>query len=167
MLFWKDVGNGILLDCPLPFKLQQSYRPLQCFIQELNPAVQEIWLGQPWECRPLVCHLVCEIRQLPVYPIVFRHAGLPVGGKHSVFHFIHHHVRSFMVAERAQRAANRKSTSKSRKYFQQFDSRWCKCSQHKQIKKHTANTHNTTKCIFFAARFFFWLCCEHLQACAL
>ncbi len=32
MLFWKDVGNGILLDRPLPFKLHQSYRPLPCFI---------------------------------------------------------------------------------------------------------------------------------------
>ncbi len=35
----KDVGNGILLDRPLPFKLHQSYRPLPCFI----PALQEIW----------------------------------------------------------------------------------------------------------------------------
>ncbi len=26
MLFWKDVGNGILLDRPLPFKLHQSYQ---------------------------------------------------------------------------------------------------------------------------------------------
>ncbi len=51
--------------------------------------------------------------------------------------------------------ANRKSTSKSRKHFHPFDSRWWKCSQHKQIKKHTANTHNTTKSILFAARFFF------------
>ncbi len=40
MLFWKDVGNGILLDRPLPFKLHQSYRP-PCFI----PALQEIWSG--------------------------------------------------------------------------------------------------------------------------
>ncbi len=59
--------------------------------------------------------------------------------------------------------ANRKSTSKSRKHFHQFDSRWCKCSQHKQIKKHTANAHSTTKYILFAARFLLWLCCEHLQ----
>ncbi len=29
--------------------------------------------------------------------------------------------------------ANRKSTSKSRKHFHHFDSRWCKCSQHNQI----------------------------------
>ncbi len=29
--------------------------------------------------------------------------------------------------------ANRKSTSKSRKHLHQFDSRWCKCSQHNQI----------------------------------
>ncbi len=28
--------------------------------------------------------LVCETRPLPVYPIVFRHPGLPVGEKHSV-----------------------------------------------------------------------------------
>ncbi len=59
--------------------------------------------------------------------------------------------------------ANRKSASKSRKLFHQFDSRWWKCSQHKQIKKPTANAHNTTKYILFAARFFVWLCCEHLQ----
>ncbi len=53
---------------------------------------------------------------------------------------------------------NRKGTSKSRKYFHQFESRWWKCSQHKQIKKHTANAHNTTKSILFAARFFFFGC---------
>ncbi len=41
MLFWKDVGNRILLDRPLPFKSHQSYRPLLCFI----PALQEIWSG--------------------------------------------------------------------------------------------------------------------------
>ncbi len=41
--------------------------------------------------------MVCETRPLSVYPIVFRHPGLPVGGKHSVFHFIHHHVRSFLL----------------------------------------------------------------------
>ncbi len=46
--------------------------------------------------------------------------------------------------------ANRKSTSKSRKHFHNFDSRWCQCTQHKQY-------------LLFAARFFFWLCCEHLQ----
>ncbi len=58
--------------------------------------------------------------------------------------------------------ANRKSTSKSRKHFHHFDSRWWKCSQHKQIKKHAANAHNTTKSFYvqrgfflFAARFFF------------
>uniref|UniRef100_A0A673LY06 VWFA and cache domain-containing protein 1 n=1 Tax=Sinocyclocheilus rhinocerous TaxID=307959 RepID=A0A673LY06_9TELE len=33
-----DVGNGILLDRPLPFKLHQSYRPLPRFIPEFNPA---------------------------------------------------------------------------------------------------------------------------------
>ncbi len=40
MLFWKDVGNGILLDRPLPFKLHQSYRPLPRYIQEINPAAK-------------------------------------------------------------------------------------------------------------------------------
>ncbi len=43
MLFWNYLGNGILLDHP--FKLQQSYRLLPHFIQEFNPAAQEIWLG--------------------------------------------------------------------------------------------------------------------------
>ncbi len=37
--------------------------------------------------------MVCETRPLPVYPIVFQHPGLPVGGKRSIFNFIHHHVR--------------------------------------------------------------------------
>ncbi len=45
LLFWKDVGNGILLDHPLPFELQQRYRPLRRFIREFNPALQEIWSG--------------------------------------------------------------------------------------------------------------------------
>ncbi len=42
-----------------------------------------------WKCavRPgmSVFVMVCETRPLPVYPIVFRHPGLPVAGKHSVF----------------------------------------------------------------------------------
>ncbi len=46
--------------------------------------------------------------------------------------------------------ANRKSTSKSRKHFHRFDSKWWKCSQHKQIH-------------FISTAFLFWLCCEHLQ----
>ncbi len=54
-----------------------------------------------WKCafRPgmSVFVMICETRPLPVYPIVFRHPGLPVGGKHSVFNFIHHHVRSFLL----------------------------------------------------------------------
>ncbi len=54
-----------------------------------------------WKCvfRPgmSVFVMVCETRPLPVYPIVFRHPGLPVGGKHSAFNFIHHHVRSFLL----------------------------------------------------------------------
>ncbi len=54
-----------------------------------------------WKCtfRPgmSVFVKVCETRPLPVYPIVFRHPGLPVGGKHSVFNFIHRHVSSFLL----------------------------------------------------------------------
>ncbi len=41
--------------------------------------------------------MVCETLPLPVYPIVFRHPGLPVGGKHSIFNFMHRHVRSFLL----------------------------------------------------------------------
>ncbi len=52
MLFWENVGNGILLDRPLPFKLHQSYRLLPCFIREFNPASHEIW-SNPAERRPL------------------------------------------------------------------------------------------------------------------
>ncbi len=63
-----------------------------------------------------------------------------------------HKLQSSTVAERAQRVAlqlqkthaNRKSTSKSRKHHQ-FDSRCCKCSQRKQIKKRAANAPNITK----------------------
>ncbi len=54
-----------------------------------------------WKCAfwpgMSVFVMVCETLPLPVYPIVFRHPGLPVGGKHSVFHFIHRHVRSFLL----------------------------------------------------------------------
>ncbi len=44
--------------------------------------------------------------------------------------------------------ANRKSTANQENIF---------------ISLTAANAHNTTKYILFAARFFFWLCCEHLQ----
>ncbi len=54
-----------------------------------------------WKCafrpRMSVFVMVCETRPLPVYPIVFRHPGLPVGRKHSVFNLIHRHVRSFLL----------------------------------------------------------------------
>ncbi len=45
--------------------------------------------------------MVCETLPLPVYPIVFQHPGLPVGGKHSIFNFIHRHVRSVGVVNLA------------------------------------------------------------------
>ncbi len=54
-----------------------------------------------WKCAfwpgMSVFVMVCETRPLPVYPIVFRHPGLPVGGKRRAFHFIHRHVRSFLL----------------------------------------------------------------------
>ncbi len=54
-----------------------------------------------WKCafRPgmSVFVMVCETRPLPVYPIVFRHPGLPVGGKHCIFNLIHRHVRSYLL----------------------------------------------------------------------
>ncbi len=44
----------------------------------------------------------------------------------------------------------------------------CKCSYHNQIKKHTANTHNTTKQInALQIKFFIWLCYEYLQCVSL
>ncbi len=45
MLIWMYIGNRMLLDRPLPFKLHQSYRLLPRFIQEFNPAAQEIRSG--------------------------------------------------------------------------------------------------------------------------
>ncbi len=54
-----------------------------------------------WKCavRPgmSVFVMVCETLPLPVYPIVFRHPGLPVARKHSAFNLIHCHVRSFLL----------------------------------------------------------------------
>ncbi len=44
-------GTGVL-DHLLKFKLCQSYRPLLRCIQEINPAAQEFWSGQPRQCRP-------------------------------------------------------------------------------------------------------------------
>lgn len=46
-----------------------------------------------WKCAfwagMSVSVLVRETRPLLVYPIVFQHPLLPVGGKHSIFHFSH------------------------------------------------------------------------------
>ncbi len=54
-----------------------------------------------WKCAfragTSVFVMVCVTLPLPVYPIVFPHPGLPVGGKYSAFHLIHHHVRSFLL----------------------------------------------------------------------
>ncbi len=87
----------------------------------------------------------------------------------------------YYVAQKTH--ANRKSMSKSRKHFQHFDSRWCKCSQHKQINFICSTFHFCFCCehlkrvrcqndesflnlqVFFSIcrAFVFWLCCEHLQ----
>ncbi len=72
------------------------------------------------------------------------------------------------MAERAQRALqiekNTKNWNKQLQIKKTTSSIWqherCKCSQHNQIKKCTANTHNTTK---QRIKLFIWLCCEHLQ----
>ncbi len=51
--------------------------------------------------------------------------------------------------------ANRKSTSKSRKHFHNFDSRLCKCSQQKQIKN-TLQMLTTQPNTFYLQRVSFW-----------
>ncbi len=55
-----------------------------------------------WKCafRPgmSVFVIVCETRPLPVYPIVFRHPGLPAGVKRSVFSSIYLHSVAFLLA---------------------------------------------------------------------
>ncbi len=53
--------------------------------------------------------MVCETHPLPVYPIVFRHPGLPVGGKRRVFHVIHRHVRPFLLVSLIWQPARVKS----------------------------------------------------------
>ncbi len=67
--------------------------------------------------------------------------------------------------------ANRKSTSKSGKHLHQFDSRWCKCSQHIVVSICSVCVVKLTKVVFLICRRFFFiccaflfgLCCEHLQ----
>ncbi len=58
--------------------------------------------------------------------------------------------REINVLQLQKTHANRKSTSKARKHLHQFDSRCCKCTQHKQIKRHAANAHNQGR------RYGFW-----------
>ncbi len=48
MLFWKDVGNGILLDRPLPFKSHQSYRPLPCLFPRCKKFGRIPWKTVRW-----------------------------------------------------------------------------------------------------------------------
>ncbi len=58
--------------------------------------------------------------------------------------------REINVLQLQKTHANRKSISKSRKHLHQFDSRCCKCTQHKRIKRHAANAHNQGR------RYGFW-----------
>ncbi len=66
------------------------------FSKTMQQSIILLWKCAFWT-RMLVSVLVYETRPLPVYPIVFWHPGLPVGEKHSVFHFIHRHVRLFLL----------------------------------------------------------------------
>ncbi len=72
---------------------------LRCLSEKKKTMLQSVILLLKCAFRAgmSVSVLVCETRPLPVYPIVLRHPELPVGGKHSVFHVIHHHVRSFLL----------------------------------------------------------------------
>ncbi len=82
-----------------------------------------------------------------------------------------------MVAERAQRAANRKSTCELRKQLHQFynpraanahnttnKETHCKYSQHNQTKKRAPNKILYLVVLWaFAVHFFIWLCSQHNQ----
>ncbi len=99
---------------------------------------------------------------------IFAYFGLNIHHSFSFFFYLEwlclRWPRELNALQLQKTYANRKSTSKSRKHLHQFDSRCCKCSQRKQIKKRAANAHNTTKyIILFALLFFDWLCCDHLQ----
>ncbi len=97
----------------------------------------------------LFCYGLSALHPTPVKPRFWKKSC------HYLSHIHLFDVWGWYALQLQKTHANRKSTSKSRKHFHHFDSRWCKCSQHKQIKKHTANAHNTTKYILFAARLFF------------
>ncbi len=66
------------------------------------------------------------------------------------------------VAERAQRAANRKNTCKLRKHFRQFDNAHA-VKAHNTLKKRAANKMYVVVLWAFAVCFFICLCCEHLH----
>ncbi len=40
MLFWKDVGNGILLDCPPPIQIAPELPTVTRCVREINPAAK-------------------------------------------------------------------------------------------------------------------------------
>ncbi len=63
-------GNGIMLDHPLPLKLHQSY----LFVEINPPVAQEIWSGQPQQCRSIDC---CDARLSSVRCVALsRHVQL-------------------------------------------------------------------------------------------
>ncbi len=70
--------------------------------------------------------------------------------------------RKLNVLQLQKTHANRKSTSKSRKHYHQFDS-CIKCSQHNQMKDFICSAFLCLVCVVFAVHFFICLCCEHFQ----
>ncbi len=70
------------------------------------------------------------------------------------------------VAERAQRASNRKNTCKLRKHFRQFDNAHA-VKAHNTHKKRAANKMYVVVLRAFAVCFFICLCCEHLPCVSL
>ncbi len=55
-LFWKEVGNGILLDHPLPIKLHQSYQPQSTFYSGIESRIARNLVGTP---EVQLHHTVC------------------------------------------------------------------------------------------------------------
>ncbi len=61
--------------------------------------------------------------------------------------------------------ANRKSTSKSGKHLHQFDSRWCKCSQHIVVSICSVCVVKLTKVVFLICRRFFLFAVRFFLGC--
>ena len=106
-VFWTQPLKGAVCKILTLLKHKNTIICLQIFKKHAKLTYLFIWKTMLqsvillWKCAfragMSVFVLVCETRPLPVYPIVFRHPGLPVGRKHSVFHFIHRQVCSFLL----------------------------------------------------------------------